>query len=234
MRFVWETHHHGRDFAEFQGAEHFFAAGAGRRAVIHFAKNEHHRRLHVLDVGQRRACFKILLVVKRRCFEPSRLKQSKIGCVPPINPTRDVALGHGRGEARGLSHHPVREQSATASAGHAQFVLVDVPAANHFIHPGHQIFVIVAGIMILNDVAKILAVSRAPARIRIKHHVTFRRHPLKLVIENVTVSDVWAAMDVQDQRIFFARVKVRRLLQPRLNRFAVERFVMNFFRLGEI
>ena len=126
------------------------------------------------------------------------------------------------------------QQSAAASAGHAEFFIVDVAAFDYLIHAGHQIFVIVARIMILNDVAKILAVGRAPARIWIKHHVAFGRHPLKFVIENVTVSRVRPTMNVQNQWILFVRIEIGRLLQPRLDMFAVKAIVRNLFRLGEI
>src|SRR2546422_6070614 len=53
---------------------------------------------------------------------------------------------------------------------------------------------------ILNDVTKILPVGRAPAWIWIKHYITFCRHPLKLVLENVAVSRMRSAMDVQNER----------------------------------
>ena len=88
--------------------------------------------------------------------------------------------------------------------------------------------------MVLNDVAELLAVTRAAARIRIKHDVTFRGHPLKFVIENKTVSGVRSAMNVENERIFFLRIKTRRFLQPGLNFFPVEALVGNFFRLGQV
>src|SRR4051812_2996717 len=37
MRFVRESHHYRRDFLKLERAEHFFAAGAGRRSMIGFA-----------------------------------------------------------------------------------------------------------------------------------------------------------------------------------------------------
>ena len=133
-----------------------------------------------------------------------------------------------------MADDPVREQSTPASSGHAKFFLIDVAAFNELIDTSHQIFEIVAGIMILDHVAEILAVSRAAARIRKQHHVTLRCHPLKLVFENVAVSCVGSAMNVEDQRIFFCGIKIRRLLHPGLNRFAIETFVGNFFRLSQI
>src|SRR5437764_3669913 len=88
--------------------------------------------------------------------------------------------------------------------------------------------------MILNHVAEILAIRRAPARIWIKHHVTFCRHPLKLVLKNVAVSRMRSAVDVENQRIFFCRVKVWWFLHPRLDAFAIETLIRNLFRLSKI
>src|SRR5438046_5420667 len=88
--------------------------------------------------------------------------------------------------------------------------------------------------MILNDVTKILSVGRAPARIWIKHYITFCRHPLKLVLENVAVSRMRSAMDVQNERVFFCRIKGRWFLHPSLNPFAVETLVGNLLRFSEI
>ena len=54
------------------------------------------------------------------------------------------------------------------------------------------------------------------------------------MIENEAVGDVRAAVYVQNQRIFFMRIEVGRLLQPSLDAFSIEAIVPNLFRLGEI
>ena len=100
--------------------------------------------------------------------------------------------------------------------------------------PSIRSLIIVAGIMVLDHVAEFLAVARAAARIRIKHDVTLRRHPLELVAKNKSVSGVRAAVDIQDERIFFRLVESRRLLQPGLDAFAIEALVADLFRLGQI
>ena len=210
------------------------ATRSRRRAVIRFAQDEHEGRRHVLDVSYGRARLEILFLIKRRALEPIGLEKSEVRRVPPVGPARDVALSHRCGEAGCLSHHPIGQQSTAASAGHAHFLFIDIAAPDQFIHAGHQIFVIVARIMILNDVAKILAVGCAAPRIRIKHDVSFRGHPLKFVLENVAVGRMGSAVDVKDERILFPGTKIRRLLHPRLDRFAIEALVRNFFRLGQI
>src|SRR6266446_3453654 len=83
VRLVREPHHHRRDFPELERAEHFLAARARRRSVIGLTQNKHHRRLHILDISDGRARFEILFLIERRPFEPGRLKQGEVRCVPP-------------------------------------------------------------------------------------------------------------------------------------------------------
>ena len=234
VRLVREPHHHRRDFPELERAEHFLAARARRRSVIGLTQNKHHRRLHILDISDGRARFEILFLIERRPFEPGRLKQGEVRCVPPMRPARDVALRYCRREASGMSDHPVRQQPAAAAASDAEFFVVDVTALDHFIDAGHQIFKIIARIMVLNHVAEILAVGCAPARIWKEHYVTLRRHPLEFVLEDVAVSRVRSAMNIKNERIFFRRTKIWRLLDPRLNCFSIETLVGNFFGFCEI
>src|SRR4029077_13497488 len=121
--------------------------------------------------------------------KPVRLKEREVAGVPPVFPAGDVALGDGGSKATRLSNHPVRQQSAAASTGDTKLFVVDVAAFYHVVDAGHQIFVIVAWITVLNHVAKLLAVPRAAARIRVEHHVTLRCHPLKFMNENVAVGN---------------------------------------------
>src|ERR1043165_9707930 len=105
--FIWEPHHHRWNFPKLEGAEHLFAARAGRGAEIGFADYKHQRRLYIFNVGDRRARSEILFFIERRPLEPEWLKQSKIGCVPPVGPVRDVALRHAGGKTSGVANRPV-------------------------------------------------------------------------------------------------------------------------------
>ena len=107
MRFVWELHHHRGNFAKLQGPEHFLAAGAGRSARVTFTKDKHHRRLHVLDIGDGGARFEIVRIIERRRFKPVGLKESEIGRVPPMCPARDVTLRRSRRKSLGVRNDPV-------------------------------------------------------------------------------------------------------------------------------
>src|SRR5690349_3066841 len=234
VRLVREAHHHRRYLPILQRAEHRLTTRSGRRAPVSFTKYQHQWRLDLVDVRNRRTPYVILRVLKRWRLEPRRLKQREVRRVPPVSPTRDVALRYCRRESRRLHDGPVRQQATAAAARHTHLLIINVTAFDQLIDTGHQIFVIIAGIVVLNDVSKLLSVARAAARIRIKHYITLRRHPLKLVIEDEPVSSVRAAVYVQDERILLVRIEVRWLLHPRLNLLTVKTRVPDFFRLGEI
>src|SRR5205823_1867356 len=128
----------------------------------------------------------------------------------------------------------IGEQAAAAPTSYAQFLSVDVTALDQFIHAGHQIFVVVAGIVILNDVAELLAIRRAATRIWIEHDVTLRGHPLKFMIEDVAVGCVRSAVNVENEWVLLLRIKVGRLLNPSLNFLTVKARVPNLFRRRKI
>src|SRR6185369_2851623 len=186
------------------------------------------------DVSDRRATSIVFRILERRRLEPRRLEEREISGVPPVRPARDIALRNCRCKTRRLRDGPVSQQTATAAARHTHLLLIDVAALDQLIDAGHQIFVIVAGIIVLDDVPKLLPVARAAARVRINHDVTLRRHPLKLMIEDETVSRVRSAVNVQNQRVLLARIEVGWLLYPRLNLLTVKARVPDFFRFGEI
>src|SRR5256885_16164993 len=116
-----------------------------------------------------------------------------------------------------LGDGPVGEHSATAPTGDPHARGVDVPALENFIHAQHQILVVVARIVELDDVAEVLPVRRAAARVRVENDVTLGRHPEEFVRKRRAVSSVWSAMNLEYQRKLFRRVERRRLENPTLN-----------------
>src|SRR5439155_22598455 len=97
--------------------------------------------------------------------------EGKVSRVPPVFPARDVTLGDAGGKPLRVRDHPVGEQAAAAAASNAKLFVIDVTAVDHFIDAAHQVLIVIAGIVILNDVSKFLAVGDAAPRIRIKHDV---------------------------------------------------------------
>src|SRR5438105_1495182 len=80
--------------------------------------------------------------------------------------------------------------------------------------------------------AVVLAVRCAAARVRVEHDVSLRGHPHELVRVRIAVRRVRAAVDLEDQWVFFGRVEIRRLEDPALNLLSIERGVPDFFRLA--
>src|SRR5215510_5789484 len=103
MALVREFDHHRRDLAKLERAKHLFPTRTSWSARILFAQDEHERRLHLVDVSDRRAGFEIaVFVVERRILRPVWLEKSEISRVPPVGPVRDIALRDRGGEPIGL------------------------------------------------------------------------------------------------------------------------------------
>src|ERR1700682_2522429 len=103
----------------------------------------------------------------------------------------------------GLGDGPVGEYSAAAATGDSHARRVHVPALENFIDAQHQVLVVVARIVELDDVAEVLPVRRAAARVRVENDITLRRHPQEFVREGGAVGSVRSAMNLKYERILF-------------------------------
>src|SRR6266404_5067245 len=234
MRLARKNDHGGRALQKLERAEQLFSTRILRSTVVGLPQNEHHGRVNFLDESNRGAVGVVFRVLKRWRLEPVWLEQSEIGGVPPRSPIRYVALRYRGSEAVGLGNRPVSEHAAATATSNTEFFGIDVATLENFIHSRHQVAVVIARIVVLNDVAEILSIAGRTARVDVKHHVALGRHPLKFVIEDPAIGCVWSAVDVEDQWIFLLRIKVGRLLDPSLNWDAVETFVINFLRFSEV
>src|SRR5687767_10172123 len=152
-------------------------------------------------MSNRRSAGKIGWIFERRLPEPRGAEQREVRRVPKIGPVGDIALADGCLESRRLRDDPVGQQTTPAAARDSQASLVDVSLPDDLVQTSHQILVVVAWILELNAVAEILAVIRAPAGIRVQHHISLRRHPLELVREGVPIRGMWTPVDLQNQGI---------------------------------
>src|SRR5882762_5109825 len=234
MRLARKNYHGSRTLQKLERAEQLLSARILRSAIVGLPQNEHYGRVDFLDERNRGAVGVVLRVLKRGRLEPVWLEQSKIGGVPPRRPIGYVALRYRSRKAVGLSNCPVRKHAASAATSHPEFFEIDVAALENFVHSRHEVVVVVARIVVLNDVAEILPVAGRAARVNVKHDVALGRHPLKFVIEDPAIGGMWSAVDVEDQWIFFLGIEVGRLLNPSLNGDAVETLVVNFFRSSEV
>src|SRR5450759_772271 len=101
-----------------------------------------------------------------------------------------------------LRDRPVREHSATAAPGDSHAGRIYVPALEYLVDARHQILVIVARVVELDDVGEVLSVRSAAARVGVEHDVALGRHPEELLRERAAVSSVRSAMDLENERIF--------------------------------
>ena len=183
-------------------------------------------------MGDRRPRREVLRILPRRFPEPRRLKQCEVRGEPEAVPVGDVALRDRGLEALRLRDRPVRQEASAAAARDAEATGVHVAAPQHLVDAGHQILVVVAGVVILDDVPEILPVRRAAARIREQHDIALRCHPLELVRVGIAVGRMRTAVDFENQGVLPGRFEVRRLQNPRLNLLPVERSIPDLFRLA--
>src|SRR6516165_11419195 len=169
-----------------------------------------------------------------RRLEPIGLEQREIDRVPPRRPVGNVTLRYCSRKAVRMRNGPVGEDSATAAPRHAEFLLVDVATLEEFVDSDHQVSVVVTGVVVLNDVSELLAITGRAARVDVENNIAFGGHPLKFMIEDPAVGSVWTAMNVEDKRVLLLRVEVGRLLNPPLNTLSVEARVIDFLGCGQI
>src|ERR1700730_6191182 len=74
-------------------------------------------------------------------------------------PVDDGLGGDGGAEAMGLADDPGGENAAAAAARDEQVMIIDVAALEHLVHAGHEVIVIVAGIIMVDELGKGLAVT---------------------------------------------------------------------------
>src|SRR5262249_5229116 len=112
---------------------------------------------------------------------------------------------------------PARQDAAAAAAGNEEIVRVDVALGHHSVHAAVQVIKIVAGIRVMNEVGKLLAVAGAPARICVQHHVTHGSPNLLFKVEAVAIIPERPTVNLQNERVFLGGVEVWRMNDPTLN-----------------
>jgi hypothetical protein len=135
----------------------------------------------------------------------------------------DHRLGHDRGaEAIGLADDPRGEHAAAAAAGDEQVVGVDEAARDHRIDAADQVVVVLARVVLVDQVGELGAVARAAARVGVQHHVALRGVELDLRREVRAVGGEGAAVDLEQQRVALGQIEVGRVDDPALDVAAVE------------
>ena len=107
-------------------------------------------------------------------------------------------------EARRLADDPGGQHAAARAAGDEQIVGIDVAVRDRRIDGAHQVVVVLARIVVMNEIGELFAVRRRAARIGVQHDVTRRGVELIVGREHRTVGGERSAVNFQDQRIFLA------------------------------
>src|SRR5262249_1489971 len=107
---------------------------------------------------------------------------------------------------------------ATATpAGDKKIAGVDVAFGDDCVHATVEVIEIVAGIGMMNQIGEFFAVTGAAAGVGVQDNVSARGKELLFEIKTVAIIRKWAAVNLDDQRIFLGRIKVGRLNDPALN-----------------
>src|SRR5207253_8989803 len=106
----------------------------------------------------RRTFFVVAFVFPRSAAEPGRLELGEVGGVPEASPIGDGSLGHSSFENIRMADDPVRQQAAAAAASDAHAIGIHPSAGDQVVYSGHQILIIVARIVVLNDVPEFLSI----------------------------------------------------------------------------
>ena len=86
----------------------------------------------------------------------------------------------------------------------------------------------------VDEIAKLLAITGADARIDIQHNIPLCSHELLFKIEASAVVGKWTAMNLYNQWIFLVWIEMWRLNYPPMNlALVVRRFIPEFFYLAQ-
>src|SRR5260370_42023943 len=128
-----------------------FAAGAGWSPQVRLAFDQHQWRADLVDISDRRTLFVVGFLFPRSAAEPGGLELGEVGGVPEVAPVGDGSLRHGSFENISMANDPVRQQTAAAAAGDAHPIRIHPSAGDQVVYSGHQILVVVARIVELDD-----------------------------------------------------------------------------------
>ena len=127
-----------------------------------------------------------------------------------------------RAKAPGFANDPGGHEAARAAPGDVQALGVDIAALKHRVDAVHNVVVILAGIVVIEQVGECFTVARAAARVGEEHHVAgggvelhFRREALPVVADR-------AAVVFHQQRIGVGGIETRRGQDPALHVAAID------------
>src|SRR5437867_5565769 len=192
-------------------------------AEVSLRVKDEERRLHVRDVGQRRAEDELLAPLPWRGVAhlvlpevPPNVARTERGDVVRDAPLRD------RGpETISVADDPIGHEPAVAAAGHIEALWVDPAECEGMIDTGHEVVIVLPAPIADARLDEPLAVRMTSARVGEQHRIATPREHVELVEERVAVCRVRPAMDLQDEGPLLRWIEPARLHEPALDRPAI-------------
>src|SRR6185437_6241676 len=214
VRLARDANEHGLDFSELERGVILLRFGDGR-AVIGFAGHEHGGRLDFADERNHGALHVLVRILPWRAGEPIlAAEDGNVGGERPAIPVDDGIERSGRAEPIGAVNHPAGEDAAAAASGDEEIIGIDVALGDYGVDGGIQIVEIVAGIGVVDQIAEFFAIAGAAAGIDVDDDISGGGPDLFFDVEAIAVIGEWAAVNFEEQRIFFRGVEIGRLDEP--------------------
>ncbi len=141
------------------------------RAIVSFAGHDQRGRFNFGDEIGERALHVVVGVIPGETGEPVFGDERDIRGEREAVPVDDrIERGCGA-EALGVLDGPTGENAAAAAAGDEKIVGIDVALGDDGVDAAIEIVKIVAGISVMDEIGKILAIAGAAARIDVENHV---------------------------------------------------------------
>ena len=112
---------------------------------------------------------------------------------------------------------PASEDTAAAAAGDEEIVGVNVAFGDDGVDAAVEIVKIVAGIGVMDEIGKFLAIAGAAARVDVENHIASASQHLLFEIKTIAIVGEGAAVNFKNERIFLGRIKIRRVNDPALD-----------------
>src|SRR5882757_1277671 len=219
--FLGNADEDGIHVEEFERFVKLFGFGNGS-SVVGFAGHDQCGRFDFGDKIGEGALHVIVGVVPRETREPIFCDEGDVGGKREAVPINNWIESRGGAEALGVFDGPAGENTAPAAAGNEEIVGINVALGDDGVDAAIQVIKIVAGISVMDEIGKVLAVAGAAARIDVENDVAAGSEHLFFEVETVAIVGEGATVNFKNQGIFLAWVEIRWVDDPSLD-FAVVR-----------
>src|SRR5579859_2130554 len=213
VRLLGNAHEDGFNVHELQAGVELLGFGNGR-AEVGFAGHEQRRRFDFIQEIGERALHVLVGVVPGIAGEPIFSGPRNVAGKDEAVPVDDGIEASRGAETVGVLDGPGSEHASAAATGDKEIVGVNVALGDDRVHAAVHVIEIVAGIGVVNEIGELFAVAGAAARIGIENDVAHGSPHLFFKIEAIAVITKRTAVNLENERIFFVGVEIRRLNDP--------------------